>query len=203
MNKDIREMNYGPSLESSELAFKWLSKNNNKFGHFINGKMTTPINTFETINPANSDILASISKGSLTDVNNAVKSAKVAFKNWKNLKPFERSKYLYALARLIQKNSRILAVLETLDNGKPIRETRDLDIPLVARHFYHHAGWAEILKDKFPKKEPLGVIGQIIPWNFPLLMLSWKIAPALASGNTVVLKPAETTPLTAMFFAEL
>ena len=203
MNKDIREMNYGPSLESSELALKWLSKNNKKFGHFINGKMTTPINTFETINPANSDILASISKGSLSDVNNAVKSAKVAFKNWKNLKPFERSKYLYALARLIQKNSRILAVLETLDNGKPIRETRDLDIPLVARHFYHHAGWAGILKDKFPKKEPLGVIGQIIPWNFPLLMLSWKIAPALASGNTVVLKPAETTPLTAMFFAEL
>ena len=203
MNKDIREMNYGPSLESSELAFKWLSKNNNKFGHFINGKMTAPINTIETINPANSEILASISKGSISDVNNAVKSAKVAFKNWKNLKPFERSKYLYALARLIQKNSRILAVLETLDNGKPIRETRDLDIPLVARHFYHHAGWAEILKDKFPKKEPLGVIGQIIPWNFPLLMLSWKIAPALAAGNTVVLKPAETTPLTAMFFAEL
>ena len=166
MNKDIREMNYGPSLESSELALKWLSKNNKRFGHFINGKMTTPINTFETMNPANLDILASISKGSLSDVNNAVKSAKVAFKNWKNLKPFERSKYLYALARLIQKNSRILAVLETLDNGKPIRETRDLDIPLVARHFYHHAGWAEILKDKFPKKEPLGVIGQIIPWNF-------------------------------------
>ena len=124
MNKDIREMNYGPSLESSELALKWLSKNNNKFGHFINGKMTTPINTFKTINPANSDILASISKGSLSDVNNAVKSAKVAFKNWKNLKPFERSKYLYALARLIQKHSRFLAVLESIDNGKPIRETR-------------------------------------------------------------------------------
>ena len=203
MNKEIDIMDYGPALESSDIAFKWLSRHKNQFGHFINGKMTSPKDTFQTINPSNLKVLAKISKGNFTDVDNAVKSAKQAFKSWKKTKPFERSKYLYALARLIQKNSRILAVLETLDNGKPIRETRDLDIPLVARHFYYHAGWAKILEDKFPRKKPIGVIGQIIPWNFPLLMLSWKIAPALATGNTVVLKPAETTPLTAMFFAEL
>ena len=203
MNKEIDIMDYGPALESSEIAFKWLSRHKNQFGHFINGKMTSPKETFKTINPSNLEVLAKISKGNFTDVDNAVKSAKQAFKSWKKTKPFERSKYLYALARLIQKNSRILAVLETLDNGKPIRETRDLDIPLVVRHFYYHAGWAKILEDKLTKKNPIGVIGQIIPWNFPLLMLSWKIAPALATGNTVVLKPAETTPLTAMFFAEL
>ena len=203
MNKEIDIMDYGPALESSEIAFKWLSRHKNQFGHFINGKMTSPKETFKTINPSNLEVLAKISKGNFTDVDNAVKSAKQAFKSWKKTKPFERSKYLYALARLIQKNSRILAVLETLDNGKPIRETRDLDIPLVVRHFYNHAGCAKILEDKFPRKNPIGVIGQIIPWNFPLLMLSWKIAPALATGNTVVLKPAETTPLTAMFFAEL
>ena len=203
MNKEIDIMDYGPALESSDIAFKWLSRHKNQFGHFINGKMTSPKDTFQTINPSNLKVLAKISKGNFTDVDNAVKSAKQAFKSWKKTKPFERSKYLYALARLIQKNSRILAVLETLDNGKPIRETRDLDIPLVVRHFYYHAGWAKILEDKFPRKKPIGVIGQIIPWNFPLLMLSWKIAPALATGNTVVLKPAETTPLTAMFFAEL
>ena len=203
MNKEIDIMDYGPALESSDIALKWLSRHKNQFGHFINGKMTSPKETFKTINPSNLEVLAKISKGNFTDVDNAVKSAKQAFKSWKKTKPFERSKYLYALARLIQKNSRILAVLETLDNGKPIRETRDLDIPLVVRHFYYHAGWAKILEDKFPRKKPIGVIGQIIPWNFPLLMLSWKIAPALATGNTVVLKPAETTPLTAMFFAEL
>ena len=203
MNKEIDIMDYGPALESSEIAFMWLSRHKNQFGHFINGKMTSPKETFKTINPSNLEVLAKISKGNFTDVDNAVKSAKQAFKSWKKTNPFERSKYLYALARLIQKNSRILAVLETLDNGKPIRETRDLDIPLVVRHFYYHAGWAKILEDKFPRKKPIGVIGQIIPWNFPLLMLSWKIAPALATGNTVVLKPAETTPLTAMFFAEL
>ncbi len=196
-------MPYGPSPESSESAFAWLSKSNKNFGHFIKGKMTKPQNTFETINPSTGEVLAKISKGTETEVKMAVKAAKEAFKHWKKISAFQRSKYIYALARLIQKNSRILAVLETLDNGKPIRESRDIDIPLVARHFYHHAGWAKILKDRFPKKEPLGVVGQIIPWNFPLLMLAWKIAPALATGNTLVLKPAETTPLTALFFAEL
>ena len=139
MNKEIDEMNYGPALESSETALNWLSRHNNQFGHFINGKMTSPKDTFQTINPSDLKVLAKISKGNITDVDNAVKSAKQAFKSWKKIKPFERSKYLYALARLIQKNSRILAVLETLDNGKPIRETRDLDIPLVVRHFYYHA----------------------------------------------------------------
>ncbi len=134
------------------------------------------------------------------DVDLAVNSASKAQKKWSSLSPFQRSKYLYALARLIQKHSRFLAVLESIDNGKPIRETRDIDIPLVARHFYYHAGWAEKL-DKNLK--PIGVVGQIIPWNFPLLMLAWKIAPAIACGNTVVLKPAEYTSLTALYFAEL
>ena len=194
---------YGPSPESTEKAFTWLAKSKNNFGHFINGKFTTPKNIFKTLNPATGKVLARLSSATEEDVKKAVKSGKSAFKTWKNISSFQRAKYIYALARLIQKNSRILAVLETLDNGKPIRESRDIDIPLAIRHFYHHAGWAKIYRDKFPGKEPLGVIGQIIPWNFPLLMLAWKIAPALATGNTVVLKPAETTSLTALFFAEL
>ena len=142
-------------------------------------------------------------KGNEKDVDKAVKAAKKAQADWAGLSGHQRARYLYALARQVQKHSRLLAVLETLDNGKPIRETRDLDIPLVARHFYHHAGWAQLLEDEFPGYEPVGVCGQIIPWNFPLLMLAWKVAPALAAGNTVVLKPAEFTPLTALVFAEL
>ncbi len=203
MKQQNRKMTYGPSPESPDSVYSWLSKSKKKFGHFINGEMTKPKNTFDTINPSTGEVLAKVSKGTENDVKLAVKSAKAAFKAWKNFTSFQRAKCIYALARLIQKNSRILAVMETLDNGKPIRESRDIDIPLVARHFYHHAGWAKILEDKFTRKEPLGVVGQIIPWNFPLLMLAWKIAPALAAGNTLVLKPAETTPLTALFFAEL
>src|SRR5699024_9674973 len=126
-----------------------------------------------------------------------------AFPTWSALSGHARARYLYALARQIQKHARLLAVLETMDNGKPIRETRDLDIPLAARHFYHHAGWAQLLASEMPEMGPVGVVGQIIPWNFPLLMLAWKIAPALAAGNTVVLKPAEFTPITAIVFAEL
>ena len=200
---DNENFAYGPSPESTEKAFNWLAKSKNNFGHFIGGKFTNPKNTFKTLNPATGKVLARLSNATEEDVKKAVKSGKSAFKTWKNISSFQRAKYIYALARLIQKNSRILAVLETLDNGKPIRESRDIDIPLATRHFYHHAGWAKIYKHKFPGKEPLGVIGQIIPWNFPLLMLAWKIAPALATGNTVVLKPAETTSLTALFFAEL
>ncbi len=203
MKQQSKNMNYGPSPESQDTVLAWLSKSKKKFGHFINGGMTKPKNTFNTINPSTGEVLAKISKGTASDVKMAVKSAKTAFKTWKNTPPFQRAKYIYALARLIQKNSRVLAVLETMDNGKPIRESRDIDIPLVARHFYHHAGWAKIIKEKLPKKEPLGVVGQIIPWNFPLLMLAWKIAPALATGNTLVLKPSETTSLTALFFAEI
>src|SRR5262249_53987226 len=133
----------------------------------------------------------------------AVKAARAALGPWQVLSGHQRARYLYAMARQVQKHSRRLAVLETLDNGKPIRESRDIDIPLVARHFYHHAGWAQLLEDEFPGYAACGVVGQIIPWNFPMLMLAWKIAPALAAGNTVVLKPAEFTPLTALAFAEI
>ena len=203
MTQPTNNITYGPSPESPDAALAWISKSEKKFGHFINGKMTEAHNTFKNINPSTGELLAKVSNGKETEVKEAVKAAKVAFKTWKDVSPYQRAKYIYALARLIQKNSRILSVLETLDNGKPIRESRDIDIPLVSRHFYHHAGWAKILKDKFPKKEPLGIIGQIIPWNFPLLMLAWKIAPALATGNTLILKPAETTPLTSLFFAQL
>ena len=200
---EFKEMRYTEALESDSAASEWLEKNKRKFGHFINGKFTKPANTFKTTNPANGKFLADISKGTFADVKLAVTSAVAAQKRWSSLNSHERAKYLYALARVIQKNSRLLAVLETLENGKSIRETRDIDIPLVVRHFYHHAGWAEILHEEFKDYEPVGVAGQIIPWNFPLLMLSWKIAPALAAGNSVILKPAETTSLTALYFAKL
>src|SRR6266853_23739 len=147
--------------------------------------------------------LADVAQGSVADVDAAVKAAGAALHGWQKLSGHQRAKYLYAIARLVQKHSRLLAVLETMDNGKPIRESRDIDIPLVARHFYYHAGWAQLLEQEFPGYQACGVVGQIIPWNFPLLMLAWKIAPALAAGNTVVLKPAEFTPLTALAFAEL
>ena len=143
----------------------------------------------------------SVGQGSAADVDAAVKAARAASSAWQALTTHARARYLYAVARLLQKHSRLLAVLETMDNGKPIRESRDIDIPLVVRHFYHHAGWAQLLDQEFPEYVPCGVVGQIIPWNFPLLMLAWKIAPALATGNTVVLKPAEFTPLTALAFA--
>ena len=158
---------------------------------------------FETSDPSTGDALAEIAQGGPADVNAAVKAARGALKGWQKLTGHERAKYLYALARQVQKHSRRLAVLETMDNGKPIRESRDIDIPLVARHFYHHAGWAQLVEREFPGYVACGVVGQIIPWNFPLLMLAWKIAPALATGNTVVLKPAEYTPLTALAFGEI
>src|ERR1700746_3805916 len=153
--------------------------------------------------PSNGEKLASVAHGNSADVNAAVMAARAASPKWRALTPHVRARYLYNLARLVQKHSRLLAVIETMDNGKPIRESRDIDIPLVARHFYYHAGWAQLRAQEFPDYEPCGVVGQIIPWTFPLLMLSWKIAPALATGNTVVLKPAEFTPLTALAFAEL
>ena len=147
--------------------------------------------------------LGRVAQGSAADVDAAVKAARAAYPAWAALSPHARARHLYALARTVQKHSRFLAVLETLDNGKTIRETRDIDVPLVARHFYHHAGWAQLRDAEFPGYTPVGVVGQIIPWNFPLLMMAWKIAPALAAGNTVVLKPAEFTSLTAIAFAEL
>src|SRR5262249_34401426 len=149
------------------------------------------------------EVLAKVAQGSAADVDAAVKAARSALARWQSLTPHLRSRYLYALARQVQKHSRRLAGLETMDNGKPIRESRDIDIPLVARHFYYHAGWAQLLNQEFPGSTACGVVGQIIPWNFPLLMLAWKIAPALATGNAVVLKPAEFTPLTALAFADI
>ncbi len=196
-------LDYGPAPESPEPALAWLAAHDNRFGQFINGKWTKPGKMFASDNPATNKKLADITDGSPADVDKAVKAARAAFPAWSALSGYERGKYLYAIARLVQKHSRLFAVLESLDNGKPIRESRDIDIPLVARHFYHHAGWAQHLDREFPGMAPYGVCGQIIPWNFPLLMLAWKIAPALAAGNTVVLKPAEFTSLTALLFAEI
>jgi aldehyde dehydrogenase (NAD+) len=198
-------MEYGPAPESPAVANAWLDRHNRKFGHFINGAFTPHAGSdaFATANPANGQELALISQGNADDVNAAVAAARKAQKGWAATGGAARARVLYALARLVQKNARLLSVLETMDNGKPIRESRDIDIPLVARHFYHHAGWAQLMEREFLDFEAIGVAGQVIPWNFPLLMLAWKIAPALAMGNTVVLKPAEYTPLTALLFAEL
>jgi len=198
-------MEYGPAPEDAKEALTWLDHHGRRFGHFISGIWLEPTagEYFDTTDPSTGEKLASIAQGSAADVDAAVKSARAAFPKWHSLTPHARARYLYAIARQVQKHSRRLAVLETMDNGKPIRESRDLDIPLVARHFYHHAGWAQLLQQEFPDYTACGVVGQIIPWNFPLLMLAWKIAPALATGNTVVLKPAEFTPLTALAFAEI
>jgi len=198
-------MEYGPAPEDPKESQSWLDRHGRRFAHFINGAWQSPAagEYFDTHDPSTGEKLASVAQGSAADVDAAVQFARAASPKWQALTPHARARYLYALARLVQKHSRLLAVLETMDNGKPIRESRDIDIPLVARHFYHHAGWAQLLKQEFPAHEPCGVVGQIIPWNFPLLMAAWKIAPALATGNTVVLKPAEFTPLTALAFAEL
>ncbi len=198
-------MNYGPAPESCEAALQWIAARKGKFDHFINGDWAKPQSKkwFESRNPATGEPLARIAAGNTKDVDAAVAAARKAQKGWSALGGPARARYLYALARAIQRNARLLAVLETLDNGKPVRETRDIDIPLVARHFYHHAGWAQLQEQEFAEFEPMGVIGQIIPWNFPLLMLAWKIAPAIAAGNTVILKPAEYTSLTALCFTEI
>jgi len=175
------------------------------YGLFIDGEFGDAKDTFKTINPADEQVLAEVALAGPEDVDRAVAAARRAFPSWSALPGSERAKYLFRIARIIQERSRELAVLESLDNGKPIKETRDVDLPLVAAHFFYYAGWADKLKyagfGSDPR--PLGVAGQVIPWNFPLLMLAWKIAPALATGNTVVLKPAETTPLSALFFADV
>jgi len=198
-------MEYGPALEDPKEALTWLDQHSRRFGHFISGTWQPPAEGghFDTADPSTGDKLASVAQGSAADIDAAVRAARAALPPWQALTPHARARYLYALARTVQKHSRRLAVLETMDNGKPIRESRDIDIPLVARHFYHHAGWAQLLEQEFPGYTACGVVGQIIPWNFPLLMLAWKIAPALATGNTVVLKPAEFTPLTALAFADI
>ncbi|HFB66680.1 MAG TPA: aldehyde dehydrogenase family protein [Aeromonadales bacterium] len=200
----FNSLSYGPAPESQDHAAAWLKIHQKNFDVFINGKwVKAKGKAFISRNPANGKLLAHIAQASKADVNKAVKAAENAATDWQKLSCHQRARYLYALARLIQKHSRTLAVLETMDNGKPIRESRDIDIPLAARHFYYHAGWAQLRDNELEDHEPLGVVGQIIPWNFPFLMLAWKIAPALAAGNTVVLKPAEQTPLTALYFAEL
>ncbi|MGW0550878.1 aldehyde dehydrogenase family protein [Streptomyces altiplanensis] len=177
------------------------------YGLFIDGEFTDAADgkVFKTISPSTEEVLSEVARAGAEDVDRAVKAARRAFEKWSALPGSERAKYLFRIARIIQERSRELAVLETLDNGKPIKETRDADLPLVAAHFFYYAGWADKLDHAGygANPRPLGVAGQVIPWNFPLLMLAWKIAPALATGNTVVLKPAETTPLSALFFADI
>jgi acyl-CoA reductase-like NAD-dependent aldehyde dehydrogenase len=199
----MSDFEYANAPESKAIAN--ISPN---YGLFIGGKFVDPKKgkSFSTINPANEELLSKVGYGDKSDIDAAVKSARVAYtKIWSKMPAKERGKYLYRIARIMQERAREFAVVETLDNGKPIRESRDTDIPLAAAHFFYHAGWADKLEYAGfgSKPKPVGVVGQIIPWNFPLLMLAWKIAPALAAGNTVVLKPAETTPLTALLFAQV
>ena len=196
-------MSYGPAPEGDAPARQWIKAHGGVFGHFINGRWVSGSAVFDVFEPATGTRLAQVAQGTAADIEAAVTAARAALPAWRALSDHARARWLYALARGIQKHARHFAVLESLDNGKPIRETRDIDIPLVARHFYHHAGWAQLLGAEFPGHQGYGVVGQVIPWNFPLLMLAWKVAPALAAGNTVVLKPAEFTPLTALRFAEL
>src|SRR5690606_30990072 len=201
----LDRMDYGPAPESDSEARSWIETLGAETKLFVGGQWRKARSgqSFETQAPATGEVLVRVAQAGPEDVDAAVKAAAKAQPGWAALSGHQRARYLYALARLVQRHSRLFAVLETLDNGKPIRETRDIDIPLVARHFYHHAGWAQLMETELAEREPLGVCGQIIPWNFPLLMLAWKIAPAIALGNTVVLKPAEYTSLTALLFAEM
>jgi aldehyde dehydrogenase (NAD+) len=202
--RDIFEtMDYGPAPEAAGEAEAWLDVHGRRFGLFIGGRFTKPGETFESRNPATGEVLAEVTQATAADIEAAVRAARKAQAGWAKAGGHARARVLYALARLVQKHARLFAVLETMDNGKPIRESRDIDIPLVARHFYFHAGMAQLMEAELPDREAVGVCGQIIPWNFPLLMLAWKVAPALAMGNTVVLKPAEYTSLTALLFASL
>ncbi len=203
IEKIMETMDYGKAPEDPSAAKAWLAAHP-RLAHFIGGRFKGDTSDGLAVNnPANGEALTIAPVASAETVDEAVKAARRAQPKWAALSGHQRAKYLYAIARLLQKRARLFAVLESMDNGKPIRESRDADVPLVIRHFYHHAGWAEILDEELPGYAPLGVCGQIIPWNFPLLMLAWKIAPALAAGNSVVLKPAEFTPVTAALFAEL
>jgi aldehyde dehydrogenase (NAD+) len=192
---------YAPAPESRDIV-----QLRERYGHFIGGEWLEPAETYETISPATEETLAVVGQGTEQDVDRAVTAAREAFSNgWSALPGSERAKYLFRIARILQERSREFAVLESLNGGKPIKESRDVDLPLAAAHFFYYAGWADKLEYAFPNRrpKPVGVAGQIIPWNFPLLMLAWKIAPAIACGNTVVLKPAETTPLTALLFCDV
>ena len=201
----LKTMDYGKAPESPEIAKAWIEKNKARFGLFIDGNFQSPKDReyFETKNPANGEVLASICQAQIQDVDMAMKSARNSQAKWEDIGGSARAKYLYALARLMQKHARLFSVIETLDNGKPIRESRDIDIPLVIRHYYFHAGAAQLMDNEMPDQRAHGVVAQVIPWNFPLLMMAWKIAPALAMGNTVVIKPAEYTSLSALLFAEI
>jgi aldehyde dehydrogenase (NAD+) len=202
----IETLNYGPAPETDVKARAWLQAHESKFALYINGEWKAPKKGeyFQTINPAKSDeVLADIALATKEDVDAAVAAAQKAFQPWSTRPGHERARYLYAIARAINKHARLFAVLESMDNGKPIRESRDIDVPVVIRHFYYHAGWAQTMAEEFPGYKPGGVVGQIIPWNFPFLMQAWKIAPAIAAGNTVVLKPSKFTPLTALLLADI
>ncbi|MBI5945905.1 MAG: aldehyde dehydrogenase family protein [Chloroflexi bacterium] len=208
MNKILEifnTMEYGPAPEAPDSVKAWLDEHGRKFGLFINNEWVTPKGAkfYPSYNPANGELLAETTQAEKKDVDAAVAAARGAFKTWSKTPGVVRARYLYAIARNIQKHSRLLAVLESMDNGKPIRESRDIDVPLLARHFYYYAGWAQLMETELRDYQSVGVVGQIIPWNFPLLMLAWKIAPAIAMGNTVVLKPASYTRLTALLFAEI
>jgi aldehyde dehydrogenase (NAD+) len=196
-----QDWTYAPAPEASDVV-----QLKDRYGLFIGGEWLEPAETYTTINPATEETLAEVGQATAVEVRSAVDAARSAFANgWSNLAPSERAKYLFRIARILQERSREFAVLESLNGGKPIKESRDVDLPLAAAHFFYYAGWADKLEYAFPNRRPspIGVAGQIIPWNFPLLMLSWKVAPALAAGNTVVLKPAETTPLTALLFCDV
>ena len=198
-------MEYGPAPESDAAVNAWLEEHGRKFGLFINNQWVQPENAkyYPSLNPANHVLLAETTQAGQTEVDLAVTAARNAFDSWSKISGMKRARYLYAIARNIQKHQRLLAVLESVDNGKPIRESRDIDVPLLARHFYYYAGWSQLMDRELSDYQPVGVVGQIIPWNFPLLMLAWKIDPALAMGNTVVLKPASYTRLSALLFAEI
>jgi aldehyde dehydrogenase (NAD+) len=201
----FKTMEYGPAPESPAAINAWLEEHGRKFGLFINNEWITPkgAKTYSSYNPATGELIAETAQAEKKDVDAAVAAARSAFETWSKTPGVVRARYLYAIARNIQKHQRLLAVLESMDNGKPIRESRDVDVPLLARHFYYYAGWAQLMETELRDYQPVGVIGQIIPWNFPLMMLAWKIAPAIAMGNTVVLKPASNTRLSALLFAEI
>ncbi|MDE2950950.1 MAG: aldehyde dehydrogenase family protein [Chloroflexota bacterium] len=201
----FHSMTYGPAPESDAAANAWLDAHKRRFDLFINNSWIPPAEgkTLTVSNPARAETLAQVADASAADIDAAVKAARGAYETWSALSPHQRARHLYAIARNVQKHARLLAVVESLDNGKAIRESRDIDIPLVARHFYYHAGWAQLMESELRDYQSLGLVGQVIPWNFPLLMLAWKIAPAIAMGNTVVIKPAPYTPLSALLFAEV
>jgi len=201
----FKNLEYGPAPESPNIAYQWLDSHDRKFGHFINGKWVHPEDRKEVTSksPATGEVLANTIQGTPDDLNDAVVAARTAYDSWSKLSGHARARHIYSIARHVQKHMRLISVVESMDNGKPIRETRDYDIPIVARHLYHHAGWAELMDTEMREWTSIGVVGAIVPWNFPLMLLCWKVCPALAMGNTVVLKPASYTRLSALLFADI